>query len=393
MRIHRTRQHHGMWLGRLLAAALFSLVAPRSGAATAELAPNVPRWQSTLQEYARDPAARGSRRALLEIATSGMDGLPPVYRLAVADAYLRAGDLRKASQAFDEIIAADAGEPWSGLAGIGRGWTAVRAGDLGEARGVFADASDSPGSTGLLGDFMVGLIDAGNGHGSEALERFARVTEHPDATEELRLSALMAEGYARFWIGDDTGAQAVFARIMQRADHPLADDARYAAALSRWRQGDLGIATEMLEGLAESDGERSRALSSGLARLDPRAMVRASTRQYRRLPLRMPAEQVISLLDIDAPAVARVALRRLESGAAPPPPVSPRTVAADSSSRANVDGWSVVAAASESPSHADHTHPAAAGAGLPWDGMVFLTLGALAVLWLAARSPGSVARR
>jgi hypothetical protein len=286
-------------------------------------------WRDTLARYAQDPA--GNRAALLALGRHADGALPPLYGLALADANMRAGHLRTAGRLFEDVMSEDDGGPWQSVAAVGRGWVAVSRGRMDEAREYFADATTASGSTGLLADFMVGMIDSEKGDPS-ALDRFARVVNDPDVPDGLKSAASMADGYARFWMGDDAGAGAAFARIADgEAGSPMAAEARYAAALVQWRSGDRDGAENALRDLASAGpGERSRQ-PAGLVKLDPRGMVRASARRYRRLPWRMPADQVVPMLKADVPSLARVALRRIEAGEAAPVPLAERRARGTSS--------------------------------------------------------------
>jgi hypothetical protein len=280
-------------------------------------------WRDALGRYVQDPA--GNRAALLVLGRHADGDLPPLYRVALADANLRAGHLKKAGRLFEDVMSDDAGEPWTSIAAVGRGWVAVSRGRMDEARDYFADASTASGSTGLLADFMVGMIDAERGDPT-ALDRFARVANDPDVPDGLKSAASMADGYARFWMGDDAGAGDAFARIADdETGSPMADEARYAAALVQWRSGDRDGAESALRELASAGSRNpSQRQPAGLVKLDPRGMVRASARRYRRLPLRMPADQVLQMLKADVPSLARVALRRIEAGEAAPGPLTHR---------------------------------------------------------------------
>jgi Tfp pilus assembly protein PilF len=302
----------------VLLSMLLALAAPT--VSCAEPPADLQRWQTTLQRYVANPTANAG--ALLALGRAGTDGLPPLFRVALADAHLRAGDLRTAGRLFDDILASDPGEPWRGFAALGLGWTAARRGDLEAARDAFLDASTAPGETGLLGNLLAGMIEAADGAGAEASERFAHIIDDPGASENLRVAALMGDGYSRFWMGDDAGARVAFARVTEQSpDGLLADDARYAAALTQWRQGDRTGAEEALSALAAETSRRHDRSSAGVTNLDPRSLFRAGARRYRRLPLGVPSDQLLGTLDLDAPSIARVALRRLRAGGSPPTPV------------------------------------------------------------------------
>lgn len=283
-------------------------------------------WQTILAQYAAAPSEH--RRAMLALGAGDVSDLPPVARVAIADAELRSNHLHRADRLFDQLIQQDEEGPWAGIAAIGRGWVAARRGRLEDARDYFDAASAAAGDTGMLGDFMVGMIDAGNGDGDSAIERFSRIAESPDASGNLRVAATMAGGYARFWMGDDAGARESFDAVQEMAvDEPVTEDARFAAALSQWRSGDADGAADRLRSLADAPDQGARGESSrALAALHPRAIVQASARRYRSLPLRMPAEQLLPLLHANTRAVARVALRRLQAGSAAPRPITRASV-------------------------------------------------------------------
>lgn len=309
----------GAMTRRVAAAALAMMVCTLPLVARAQLDDGLQRqWQSALQAYAKDPYK--NLPALLSVGRAGTEGLPPGLRVTLGDAHLRAGHLRKAAQLFDGVLDANPGEPWSSLAALGRGWVAVRRGKLVEAREFFAAATEAPGGTGLMADFLVGFVDAENTDGTAAAERFDRIAQHPDASENLRLAAMMAGGYAKFWTGDDAGAETAFREVAERTDgRPVAEDARYAEALARWRGGDREGAEEALRTLAASAPKQGPRVSGRLQNLTPRELVRASARRYRRLPLGMPSELLLSMLSGDAPSQARIALHRLVAGGDPPP--------------------------------------------------------------------------
>jgi len=268
-------------------------------------------WQTMLGRYVQAPQMHA--RGVLALARRTGGELPPLARLAVADAYLRSNRLAKAARLFDEIIDDSPGEPWDGFAAVGRGWVAARRGQLDEARDYFEAATVSPGGTGQLADFMVGMLDAGAGRGAEALERFERLAAEPEVPPDLRTAAMVANGYARFWLGDDAGAREAFASVL--AEGP-SDAARLGDGLAQWRTGDRAGAQETLGALA--GGAPDQHATAGMASLDPKALVRGAARAYRHLPLRMPADQVLVLLAPDASGAARVALRRLQGGAEAP---------------------------------------------------------------------------
>lgn len=374
---------------RLVGALALMLLTTPGVARAADAAQSASDWQQVLQRYAQEPAA--NRRALFRVARRSAADLPPVFRIAVADAHMRAGHLRTAAQQFEDMMKDESGQPWRGLAAVGRGWIAARRGELEGAREYFAEAATAPGSTGLLGDVLVGMLDAGAGAVDEAAARFARVAAHPEATNDLRLAATMGEGYAKLWTGDDAGAIATFQRARTSdSDSGLGDDARYAAALAQWRQGDRVAAEEALRELADAKTATPGARASLTSlRLDPRGLVRGGARRYRELPLRMPADQVLAVLDGNVRPMARSALRKLAAGAEVP--VHRVTTASAGTAAPRPATMN----APRTPREADGGKPAAPRrpsqeSSSAWDVLeratVWLTLGTLAlVAWLNYR--------
>jgi prolipoprotein diacylglyceryltransferase len=308
--------------------AVTTVVALGSLAYAADTAPS---WAHTLARYVQDPVA--SRRAMIAIGRRDDATLSPLARLAVADAHLRSGHMRTAGRMFEAVMADDPDGPWYGIAALGRGWTAASRGRMDEARSFFADAAGVEGSTGLLGDFMVGMIDAGTGD-PDALERFARVASDADAPEGLRSAAMLAQGYAKFWAGDDAGAGMSFAAMEADDGGSVTDNARYAAALVQWRGEHRNAAEATLRELAATGPrEHTERQPHGLVGLDPRSLLRASARRYRRLPLRMPVDQVTDMMAIEVAPLARLALHEIAAGQAAPRPLGERAAAVAASVR------------------------------------------------------------
>ncbi len=267
-----------------------------------------------MQSYVPQAAMQGPR--LIRLGRESGDDLPPMFRAALADAHLRAGHLRTADRLFKRVVESGS-EPWSGFAAVSRGWVAVLRADFREARARFTEAAPIPGATALLADFLVGMLEAGDGDSTAAVERFTRIAAHPNAPEDLRAAAMLAEGYVRFAIGDDAGAKTAFARVMMDAPSgPFADDARYGAALAHWRSGDAAGAEERLREVAGGTMPNRKLAdwSEILVSFDPRAMVRASARRYREVPLRTPTHQVVDMLDRDVRLLARATLARVAAG-------------------------------------------------------------------------------
>ena len=330
MNVPTRRRAAGSWRCRATAfagVAALLVSASRGAIASAEMTTErTAKWQAALQQYVQDPASH--RHDVLRLGKQDADELPPMYRLALADAHMRSGHLRTAARMFGDIAAEEPGEPWQGFAAAGGGWASLMRGDRERARSFFEDASAAAGATGVLGDFMVGMLDARSGDTSSALDRFAKITDDPDASGDMRAAAAMGQGYASLWAGDDPGAEEAFARAA--TDDPsdrLGDDARYGDAFARWHHGDRDGAASALREILAIESPRPVEHDRGtLVDLSPQKLTRASARRYRRLPLRAPAEQVLNLLDRDARSAARVALRRIDAGE-PAPRIA--TAAAD----------------------------------------------------------------
>ncbi len=369
---------------RLAAAtgiAVLALVTCAAHAATAEVDPD--RWSAALAQYARDPVE--SRGALIVLGRrADPASLTPLQRLALADAHLRSGHLRTAGRLFDAVVDDDAAGAWRQVAAVGSGWVAVGRGRMDDARRIFTAVSgtaEQDDDLGLLGDFMVGMIDAGRGDLS-ALERFTRVASASNAPDGLRAAAGMADGYARFWSGDDAGAAAAFANVATDADGgPFMNEARYGAALAAWRDGDVAGATSTLRELEQvAEDQRHAHDPRALARLDPHAMIRASARRYRRLPFRMPTEQVVGMMRADVRSLAGEALRRLAAGEPAPRPLTERRGGAGSgvSSLATAAGrCAATAAAASTWGGGANVHLRRAAGGL-----VLLTVAAAVAAWM-----------
>ncbi len=301
MNVPTRRRAAGSWRCRATAfagVAALLVSASRGAIASAEMTTErTAKWQAALQQYVQDPASH--RHDVLRLGKQDADELPPMYRLALADAHMRSGHLRTAARMFGDIAAEEPGEPWQGFAAAGGGWASLMRGDRERARSFFEDASAAAGATGVLGDFMVGMLDARSGDTSSALDRFAKITDDPDASGDMRAAAAMGQGYASLWAGDDPGAEEAFARAA--TDDPsdrLGDDARYGDAFARWHHGDRDGAASALREILAIESPRPVEHDRGtLVDLSPQKLTRASARRYRRLPLRAPAEQVLNLLD------------------------------------------------------------------------------------------------
>jgi hypothetical protein len=120
-------------------------------------------------------------------------------------------------------------------------------------------------------------------------------------------------GYAHYWAGQyDDAAERFDLAATTWSSGPLWDDARYAAAIARWRSGQKAEAQAALRQLASgSVGRTEEPVSLALLRLDRAALLRDGLARYRRAPLRAPEENVAALLDHDGGMLAGAALERL----------------------------------------------------------------------------------
>ncbi len=283
-----------------MAAIVVSAVAVRPGRA----AP-APDWSAALTAYAADPAHH--RRAIVRLGRSGTHDVPPAYALLVGDALLRSGRLRAAGALFDDVRARDAGDPWTGWAELGLGWTALARGDAAAAREAFASVAARDRGSRPLAVVMAALADAAAGHTPAGL------AVDPSLSPGVRRATQAVDAYVRYWTGRWADAAARFdALAADDPTGPLADDARYAAARARWRAGDHDAARAALDVLARGRPQRRRhPVTDALVDLDPVALVRAAVVRYRELPLRPPDETAAALLDLDGVTLARAALRRI----------------------------------------------------------------------------------
>ena len=120
--------------------------------------------------------------------------------------------------------------------------------------------------------------------------------------------------YASYWAGDYERAAAVFRSTTQDfPTGPLVDDGFYGAAWSLLRAGHYPEAVETLRALASGEGlgDDSGRAKDALLDLRPREIFRTSLRRYRDVPIGRPEDQLLALVDMDAPALARTALARL----------------------------------------------------------------------------------
>ncbi len=296
-----------MYLAAALALAL---------GAAAQGAPPDPRTpvdlvQQLLSAYISDPV--GMRPRLLEFARGGLDGVPPVLLLAVTDALLRDGQPHAARTVLETLTVRGAPPEW---AEKGLAWVALVSGNLAEARDRYARlAQDSPDPSATV---IVALIDAAGGRMSAAVGVLADVAANAQAPAILRQVAQLGTAYAFLWGRDYANAERSFtAAADDHARSRLTDDARYGAALARFRRGDADGAAAALEELAGPGRGPARA-SRELLSLRPGAILRAGRRHFSRAPFMVQADAIAALLDVNGTTLARAALRRTAAKSEPP---------------------------------------------------------------------------
>ncbi len=305
-----------------VAVVAWSLAIP-CGGALAEAGPTTnPAVRDTIIAYLRDQ--RAGRRDLLRMAHQlGTEG-PPAVRLLVADAYLRSGQMVSARRILQAVLDGNDGPPWTSFADLVLGWMAFGTGRLGAARTHYARIADWD-LTREMVPAALGLIDAAEGREAKATAGLTEAAASAQTPKELRALARLGIGYAHYWSGHFDGAAGSFEAVaMQEPASVFVDDATYGAAWSWWRLGDQDRALARLHamlGSASGDGEAERRkhprLPLALVDLEPRAILRASMKRYRDVPLDRPDEQLVRLLDMNGRDLAESALLRMEEGLAP----------------------------------------------------------------------------
>ncbi len=330
----------------VLAAMVFA-----GGAARAEEPPMPETWSRALGAYAANPTE--GRRALRALRREGIENLPPVILMAMADAQMRSGREHAAARLFDEVLTREPGEPWAGWASLGLGWVALGDGRLDAAREHFAAVAESMAQSRTVAALVLGLLDAGAGRTENAREVLGRVGDDPSAPPRLRQAASLGVGLALYWAGRYEEAAEQFDQAATTWSGGLFwDDARYAAAIARWRSGKRSEAKAALRQLAVGSVRRAdTTMSPALLRLDRAALLRDGFRRHRRAPLRAPEEQVAALLDRDGGMLASAALERLVDAPSPvnatqsseraprPREVIPVTATASASAEPPAEPW------------------------------------------------------
>ena len=340
---------------------------------------------------------------LVASANAAPDGMPPpnaaagaaalFARLAEGDALLRRGRPRAAARAFREAFDQAQGTQWAPLAELGLAWSVASTGDVELGRALAADAHASAGIVMPTTSVVFALLSARAGDYAEAtklLEQAARAATDPTAARTIRL----AQAYVLFWSAEYARAVAAFDSVAgSDPTSALADDARYGAAWSRWRDGDQTRARADLERLVADapPGHPFRSVPRRLVELDARAILAASTRGFRREYAPSPEVQLAHMLDADGFSRARTALRLITPAsrgdaagagapqaadvrvAADPAPAAPQPASRQLAHATARDG--VETAPATTPSHPRR-----------WTGAALLVLLAI-VAWLVFRRP------
>ena len=303
---------------RFAAAVLLLALAPAGARAGIELPTNAPpdspeigsAERQALIDFQRDPVANG--QALLELNAGSARRLPLITLLAAADVHLRAGRTRTATRFFREAARREAGPPWNTFAQLGLGWTALARRDYAAAakyyRGI-DDAGPICGIARVMDAWVLGL----RGRYAEAIARFDAALAN-DLTPNVRQAALLGAAYARHWKGDFQDAATAFDHLVSPPS-VLSDDARYGAAWSRVRAGELEAAIPALVALAgeaPAVGEPTR-ISDAAVWLTPSTIARGGRESGARISgFAGPDARMVAMFDGDGAALARAALGLLD---------------------------------------------------------------------------------
>lgn len=265
--------------------------------------------RQALIEWQRDPIANGE--ALLRINPGSARRLPLVTVLAAADVHLRAGRLRAATRFFREAARRDAAPPWGTFAALGLGWTALARHDFGAAAKYYRSV-DPAGPFGAMARVMLAWVTAFRGRYAEAVPLFDRAASAADVAPNVRQVAMLGAAYARYWLGTFDDAAAAFDRLVSPPSL-LSDDARYGAAWSRVRAGELDVALPALVALAADteDDPHAAPVPDAAVRLTPTTVARTGRDGTRISGFAGPDARMVAMFDGDGAALARAALRLL----------------------------------------------------------------------------------
>jgi len=362
---------------------------PAAGGARAQPPAEAPEWAQDAVAYLRDP--RRNRRLIERFARRDPSTLHPLVQLLLADARFQAGQDRAAA-ALAERVAADLPDARGSSARMLLALIAFANGDaarldeLNETRARFAPPFGHAAA-------LLGALAASARAPGEAATALERLAGDPAVGPGLRPTAQQAAGLAWLWAGDPDHATLRFdALAADRDAGVLADDARYAGAVTRWHAGARVEALDRLAALAEdAGGRRTAGVSRARLLLEREPFLRAAVGRLRRRPQRFapPEVQVTSIVDTDAAALARRALDLL-----PADDPAPAAEGAMASAAADVPAPTASAAADGVPTRASDVPSQRrrsdqrgddAARGLPWQVLVG-TLVALVVVALALQA-------
>lgn len=275
----------------------------------------VPRaWTEVLNGYVYDPATYGPRLIAIDREAGG--NLPPAFRMATADAYLRAGNKRAAEAIFEQSLTQNLGYPWDDFANIGMGTIRLTTGDEAGAQAFFAVVAESDqASARALGSLGIGASLSAEGRFAEAQEAFGEAVAISTGDENLRQAARFGNAMALYGAGDFAAAARAFEEMAKAdPDGPLGEDARYAVARALLAQGDQeGGANALRELVASCDPKRTaHRAPRALRNLDARAMGRNWLHNYRKTAWGSFETQSKSMYSIGGCALARSTLRAVE---------------------------------------------------------------------------------
>ena len=287
-------------------------------------------WTEVLNGYIHDPKTYGPRLIAIERESGG--NLPPIFRMATADAWLRAGNRRAAEQIFEDSLSQNLGYPWSDFANIGMGTIRLTSGDEDAAIDYFGRVAESEESSSqALGNLGMGAALSASGRFAEAQEAFAETASIDTVEAPVRDAGRFGAAMALFGAGDYAAAAKAFDEIAQSAPGgTLGEDARYAAARARIAMGDReGSAASLRELVAKCDPRKAgRRAPRAMRNLDARAMGRNWLRNYRRTGWSSMSDKGGTMYSIGGCALAKSTLRAIERGDASLDPVRPVAVAA-----------------------------------------------------------------
>lgn len=377
----------------LVLAPVFPACAVRDARAgielPAELPPDSPEIGSAerqaLIDFQRDPVANG--QALLNLSAGSARRLPLITLLAAADVHLRAGRTRTATRFFREAARRDAGPPWDTFAQLGLGWTALARRDYAAAAKYYRGIDDA-GPLGGIARVMSAWVLALRGRYAEAIAGFDAALG-TDLTPNVRQAGLLGTAYARHWRGDYLDAATAFDRLVSPPS-VLSDDARYGAAWSRVRAGELAAAIPALVALAGEaplEGAPAR-VSDAAVSLTPSTVARGGRESTARITgFAGPDARLVAMFDGDGAARARAALglldRRGELGARVPvdlPPAAPAPPVARGAGDTMRDTARPAAPALARPQVAVEPASRASESRAPWIGIALMVLVMVLVL-------------